>query len=148
MKYLRYILIILTPLLLASCQNEGPIGDMYGTWRVEKYIVNGKETTIRYNTSFSFQGQVVEAIAVIDNYGTNWQRFGSWERNDNIIKLNFTHHDNSTSQGNGIYSAPEWLGMTSVEVMAMDCVSDGKKMEWKWSAPDGSQCVYTLHKTW
>lgn len=146
---LLYIVAFATLLICGGCQNDGNIGDLFGTWRVDSYERDGAQVEIRGGATFSFQNSVVNAVLTVDDYGTNWSRFGSWEQpDDKTMRLDFTHHDDNTAVGTGIYAAPEWLGMTSAEVMTMDCTLKGDDMTWTWTALDGARCVYKLHKTW
>ncbi len=147
MKRLILILPILIAVMLSSCQNDGHIGDIFGTWRVESYTRDGAEMKFG-PTTFSFQNNIVNCVYNVDEYETSWSRFGTWMHTGNQFDLNFTHHDDNTPQGSGIYEAPEWLGMTSVEVMSMTITLKSDIMTWTWHAPDGAVCVYRLHKTW
>lgn len=147
MKRLTLILPLLIAMLLSSCQNDGYIGEIFGTWRVESYTRDGVEMKIG-PTTFSFQNNIVNCVLNVDEYGTSWGRFGTWTLTDRQFELNFTHHDDNTPQGSGIYEAPEWLGMISDEVMNMKITLNKDKMIWMWNAPDGAICVYQLHKTW
>lgn len=147
MKRLIYILPLLLAIVLQSCQNDGHIGDIFGTWRVESYTRDGAEMEFG-PTTFSFQNNIVDCVLLIDDYGTSWNRFGTWKREGDDFELNFTHSDNGTSQGCGIYEAPGWLGMTSAEVMIMTVSLKGDKMSWTWHDPAGALCIYRLHKTW
>lgn len=147
MKIIRFGLIMVMTLMIAACQNDGHIGELFGTWRVESYTLDGYEMPLVGASSFSFQGEVVEIVYVPDNYGTNWRRVGTWRREGDLMQLNFTYHDDNNATGEGIYKAPEWLGMTSDEIMDMICTIDGKKMVWRRVTPSATYC-YTLHKTW
>lgn len=147
MKRLIYIIPLLLALLLPSCQNDGHIGDIFGTWRVESYTRDG--AAVEFGpTTFSFQNNIVNCVLLVDDHGTSWSRFGTWTRDGDRFGLNFTHHDGNTPQGSGIYQAPGWLGMTSAEVMDMTVALKGDRMTWTWHDPEGTVCVYRLHKTW
>ncbi len=133
--------------MLTSCQNDGPIGAFFGTWAVEAYFIDDVEELTPEGCTFSFQGGVVEADKLNDEYGTNFQRFGSWSETPGHIVLNFTHSDSQYQQGQGRYKAPEWLDMTSAVPMEMDCHIDGRRMEWTWTY-EGVTRKYILRKTW
>lgn len=149
MKRIIYTLLVLVAAIgFSSCQNDGHIGALFGTWRVESYSLNGETVDIKWPTTFSFEGEVVQAAANIDSYGTTWQRFGSWAESDGVLTLNFTHSDGNTPQGTGIYAAPEWLGMTSRYAMEMQSVISGKNMSLSWTDRESNVHKYTLHKTW
>lgn len=147
MKKAVYLIIILACTALTSCQNDGPIGVMFGTWAVDEYYINDIEQPAPKGCTFSFQGGVVEAVKVVDDYATNYQRFGSWSQTPGYITLNFTHSDSQYDVGEGRYKAPEWLGMTSAQPMVMDCHIDGRHMEWIWHDVNVTR-RYKLRKTW
>ena len=67
----------LLALILGACQNNGDIGRMFGTWRIDSYLVDGEETDSITadghkipvsNVTFSFQNDIVNAVTVLDNY--------------------------------------------------------------------------------
>lgn len=146
-RTLIYMMAAIT-LLISSCQNDGHIGPLFGTWRVDSYTRDGVEVTMDYATTFSFQNNIVEVNRLLDNLGDYTRGTGTWSEDGNYLILDFTHYDSDTPAGTGIYSAPSWLGMTSSEVMKMVRIIDGRNMTWTWTAPDGAVCVYHLHKTW
>lgn len=148
MKHILNITItILLALVASSCQNDGYIGDIFGTWKVESVSLDGQPAALRFPTTFSFQNSVVEVVALTDDYMGNSQRFGSWERNAESITLNFTHHDDSRPAGTSIYEAPAWLGMSSDTKIQMTCTISGRSMDWTWHSPAGVY-NYKLVKAW
>ncbi len=145
----RYFIVIIA-LFLASCQNNGNIGDLFGTWRVDEYTVDGVIQTNKVKqTTFSFQSGVVYVAVLLNEYQQHIARYGTWVDNGDTFILNFTHFDDSTPQGTDIYAVPEWLGMTSEEVIIMKVDKHtSSDMEWSWIDDKGVTRIYKLHKTW
>lgn len=150
-KTLSYIASVLFMLSLASCQNNGHIGWIFGVWRVAEYSIDGQPQTssLQSSTTFAFQNNIVNVVAYIDDYNTDISRYGTWQQDGDEFTFNFTHHDDSTGQGEGVYAAPEWLGMTSAEPMRMHVISQtDDKFSLEWTDADGSRIIYKFEKTW
>ncbi|MGN0223591.1 MAG: hypothetical protein ACI4AM_06160 [Muribaculaceae bacterium] len=150
MKRLTYILIILTAALATACQNNGDIGDLYGSWRVDSYTIDGNLQEGRpTQTVFSFQSTVVNVSLITDEYGGYWQRFGTWSETDTEFIFDFTHHDNKNAPGTGMYEAPEWLNFTSDAPMVLHKDQrSSREMTLSFSDLQGRRHVYVLKKTW
>lgn len=150
MKRLTYILIILTAALATACQNNGDIGDLYGSWRLDSYTIDGNLQEGRpTQTVFSFQSTVVNVSLITDEYGGAWQRFGTWSETDSEFIIDFTHHDNSNAPGTGTYQAPEWLNFNSDAPMVLHKYQrSSREMTLSFSDLQGRRHVYILKKTW
>lgn len=144
------LMAVIVMLLTAACQNNGDIGDLYGTWRVDRYTADG-EVVHGYadQTVFSFQSSVICIVHLTDDYGSNDRNYGTWSEDGATLTLNFTHSDDENAPGTGVYRAPEWLGMTSDEPMVMDVSArSGSDMTLTWVSPLGVKNEYKLHKIW
>ncbi len=151
MKKILSLIVAIMALISTGCQNDGDIGFMFGTWRVESYTADGTAVSLeRYPTTFSFQGSVVKVQVIEDEYGSNNATYGNWSRDESAgtVTLNFGNSDDKYGPGEGPYAAPEYLGMTSAAPMVMQLAHDGRTMTWTWHAPDGVVRIYKLHKTW
>ncbi len=150
-KYFIYPLLTLMLAMLAGCQNNGHIGWIFGVWRVAEFSVDGEAQTgpLIGSTTFAFQNNVVEAVAILDEYNSTYETFGTWEEDGDVFIIDFTHGDDNTAPGTGQYAAPWWLGMTSDEPMVME-LSDrkGDAFTLTWQTPDGKKNVYKFRKTW
>lgn len=157
-KFLSIVLTAVMLLAAGSCQNDGNIGRLFGTWCLNYYSVNGERvetiTVAEYtipvdNITFSFQNNIVNVITVYDNYQTYYSSFGTWSEEGDVFTLDFTHKDADTEDGKGRYQAPVWIGMISDTKMEMN-VSDSKSRSFTltWTDPQGNVMVYKLHKTW
>ena len=150
MKRLPHILIILAAVLTSACQNNGDIGDLFGSWRVDSYTIDGQLQEGRpTQTVFSFQSITVNVSLITDEYGGAWQRFGTWTETDSEFIFDFTHHDNNNAPGTGMYQAPEWLNFTSDSPMVLHKDQrSSRDMTLSFSDLDGRRHVYVLKKTW
>lgn len=148
MKKFLYLLIL--SLFTVACENNGPIGWVYGVWRFDSVTVDGAPRAPEsYNTStMSFQGPVVAVVRVLDEYQTASTCYGQWSESGDILTISYKNHDDATAEGTGDYFAPEWLGFISTEPMEMH-VSDrtSRDATLTWKAPDGKNWVYKIHKT-
>lgn len=150
MKKIYIYLFAALALVVTSCQNNGDIGDYFGTWRVESYFVDGVSVTDNVtNTTFSFQASVVHVTLTTDEFMSQQQCFGSWSEEGDRLTLNFANGDDSNPVGTNFYHAPAWLGMTSDAPMSL-IVSErsGSKMTWTYTTDSGTKHIYKLKKTW
>lgn len=148
-RYIRLLTVaVIICMLGSSCRNDGNIGPLFGTWRVESAVKEPGISLDCEGTTFSFQGHVVEVVRLLDDMGSHMPSYGNYVHDGNAITLNFTHYDDGLEQGTSFYAAPTWLEMTSARPMNMQCTIDGRKMTWVWNSPDGSTYTYKLHKTW
>lgn len=147
MKLIKFMLLAV---ICMSCQHNGNIGFLYGTWRVESYECDGTPVEDPgHTTFFGFQGGIVCATIVSDAYGDHSRNYGTWSDDGDTFTLDFTHSDSSTPPGGDGYTPPAWLGMTSLYPMEMSVTGrDTDNMTWRWVSDDGKIHIYKLHKTW
>lgn len=145
-------------LAFTGCQNNGNIGRLFGTWRLDAYMVNGqsvdtiiveRDTVSVNNVTFSFQSEVVNVSILLDKYLSAWSTFGTWSEEGDSFTFNFTHSDPYNALGTGSYSAPVFIGMESNSIMTMK-VTDSKRDSFtlNWTDSEGNSKIYKLHKTW
>lgn len=139
-----YIIIVLVGLLCSGCQNNGNIGTMFGSWRLDEMTVNGdvgigQEIT---NTVFSFQNNIVAVTSQYDDYMSNLEVYGTWLwYNEDTLMFSFQNYENPANN-----VAPYWIGFTTDEVMTMrvtDRTSRTMTLHWEY---DGNEYVYKLKK--
>lgn len=152
-KTTKGILLACALTLLCGCQNDARIGWIFGVWGLESCTLDGErqEGYIYDTTTFAFQANVIRINCIEDEYLSGQEHYGTWVKQDDdrILTFDFGHHDDDHQPGAGIYSAPQWLSMTSAEPMTMS-ISDRSsgRMTLTWLRPDGSTAVYRLKKTW
>ncbi len=109
MKFRITSLIISLLFLIGCTRNDGDIGDLFGRWRLESLTVDGiqeelyDEETLLY--SWSFQSSLL-FIQVIQPYYSYYNVKGTWEREDNILRINFGY---TGDDGEMYYAPPENL---------------------------------------
>lgn len=133
-------------MFLSGCQNNGDIGYLFGTWRIDSFTSDGVDRPEdAKSTLISFQNDIVMVQHILDDEGSYVNYYGTWEETGDVMRINFMHREDY-----GQVPVPEWLGWTDSEIMDMKVTDrkDGRAMTWTWTAPDGTVNVYRLHKTW
>lgn len=141
----RIIIAIALAAVSYGCQNNGDIGYLFGTWRIDSLTADGEEQPeAAEQTLISFQNDIIMVQQITDDDGSYTNYFGTWAEDGDRMTINFTHHQDS-----GPFPAPIWLGWTADEPMVMQ-VSDrhSRSVTWTYMSPDGIEYVYNLHKTW
>lgn len=149
--FIKLSVLFLTLLFFSDCQNNGYIGYKFGVWRIDSYIADGQLITdeLVSNTTIAFQGEVINVVALNDEYMGSFDQYGSWSEDGNTLYLNFTHSDNNRPVGSDFYSAPFWLGWTSSQIMTFEVEKHSSRdMTWRYVSPEGVLNIYKLHKTW
>lgn len=120
-----------------SCQNDGYIGNLFGTWGFDSISVNGEPLEdYEEGMMISFQGDMLK----FDNAYTHYSTFGIWEKTDKILKLTIKESYN-------IGGFPPQFSNEKFGTMTLTIVSDSsRKMVWERIADDGAVWRYTLRK--
>lgn len=147
-----YKSIILTVVLLClgSCtQNDGHIGDLFGSWALREMKCNGKELAELPRAVISFQNEIVRNTLYYGDREVK-QTVGSWKQEGDIVYFNYTHSDDgSDGPGQGYYSAPTWLGFeTNTITEARVSRLDGGHFNFSIKNSDGSEYSYKFDRTW
>lgn len=147
---LRILLTALTAILAGACtHNNGDIGPLFGTWALDAMLIDGQEAVLPdADTFMQFQNRVV-MVKLIDSRATTLSyNVGSWQREADVLELDFNHRQDGVEPGTGIYQAPEWLhfvdrGTTVLQILSLK--SGGMRL--KQLTPEGPTIVYDFHKT-
>ena len=99
-------------------------------------------------TTVAFQNNITRFIYHTDEL-TYTERYGTWQRADNILSLDFNHGDDTFAPGTGKYQAPEWLDMPAKSVVDVTIseLSSGH-MIWVYTDPQGRVIIYKFERTW
>lgn len=149
-RILLPVLIFISLIFSGCTQNNGNVGDLFGSWVLDSMTVDGQTAELpdAFYTTWSFQGEILMVTAV-DQYHSVDKHYGTFIHSSRILKLDFVHHSDAIPEGTGIYSAPEWLGFPAAGVfeLTVDDLS-GKHMVLSWTAPSGKSYIYKFSKTW
>lgn len=136
---------------LVACQNNGDIGDFYGTWSVSELTVDGEPDSefAQDSTFFNFQNNIISVERLLDEYGDLERYVGTWSEVGNSLLLDFTHYDNDHAPGQGIYHAPEWLYLPENSIAELEFIErKSRSMTLRYITDEGKEIVYALKKTW
>lgn len=136
---------VLLAIAAAGCQNNGDIGYLFGTWRIDSFTSDGVERPeAAARTLISFQNDIIMVQELEDEHGTYTNHFGTWSEDGDKMTIDFTHSGETAA-----YSAPAWLGWTSEAPMTMQVSGAGSRdVTWTYVSAEGVTNVYKLHKTW
>lgn len=135
-------------LLLSGCtRNNGDIGDLFGTWRIENLTQNGDELDLYSGLTrvytWAFQSHIIRIQDIRDNMD-HGNYYGTWVREDNTLMLDFTHKDD-----NGVdeYTPPSPLHLVAHGITRLTIEKlTSKNMIVSYRNDDGNLYVYTLRK--
>lgn len=141
--------------VLTSCQNNGHIGNLFGTWALREMSVDNVPDAAfdPETTAWSFQNDIIN-ISLLGEHHSKTTRMGTWTRVEDEgsewLLLDYTHKADGIEAGTMIYRAPEWLGWPENSVIRLRYLEDSsRKMILEWQNPDnGKTYTYTLRKTW
>ena len=126
---------------------DGDIGSLFGSWHIEKIIVDGEEEA-DYDGSLavSFQGEICNVAYLSYDYDRyDLESYGTWSRSDNRLTITLGYQNRDTSLFNPFPPAmcfPD--GERSVTVDIMD--DDGRHMKWRYVTDEGTTVDYILRK--
>lgn len=142
---------LLATVVMTSCtQNDGRIGELFGTWALESVVdCDGVELPLPDNELFwSFQSSVV-CFKVVYPYHIRVDYWGSWERNGSLLMFDFENSDDMTATGGDLYSVPTGYYFAEGEQHLQFAVRrlDNSRMELLYEAEDGAPLTYLFYKT-
>lgn len=151
MARIKILIVALLALAAAGCtQNNGRIGRLFGSWVLEKALINGQDIDLPAGTEtyFSFQADVVRVTLEEDHYAAQ-SRLGTFRMlSEEVLQLNFDHSDDTTPSGSGAYAAPEWLGFPAKGVFNLQATGSGDLLKLLYNREPDVTLVYYLTKTW
>ncbi|MCM1505013.1 MAG: lipocalin-like domain-containing protein [Muribaculum sp.] len=149
---IRHILICtiiaITAIFTIGCtHNNGDIGPYFGTWKLLDIEVDGLPLEeYKENIFWQFQSDVFCMRGVLPHHDTD-VRWGSWEEaSDDILILNFSHHDDSHETGSTMYSPLPLTGLEAT-VNRLDILYvSNSKMTLTYRTSKGAVYCYRLKK--
>lgn len=138
---------------LAGCtHNNGDIGDLFGTWKLEKMMVDGEiDTDYADNIVWKFQSSIIEMQQVDDVHHEAFNAFGTWSRPaDGVLKLDFTHTDTANPEpGADKYSPLGPTRLPRAQVIDLDVLElNGSKMRLRYIDAAASTTIEYYFKKW
>lgn len=140
-------------LALAGCtHNNGDIGDLFGTWKLEKMMIDGDiDTDYDGDIVWKFQSSIIEMQQVDGIYHETFNSFGTWTRPaDGVLKLDFTHTDTDhPSPGFDKYSPLQSTRLPRAQVIELDVLElNGSKMRLRYIDASASMTIEYYFKKW
>lgn len=122
--------------LVCCTHNNGDIGDLFGTWKLEKITIDGEiDRGYGDNILWKFQSSIIEMQQVNDALHETFKSHGSWSRPEaGVLVLDFTHIDNDNPEpGSEVYSPLPATHLPSACKINMDLLQlDGSKMKLRY----------------
>lgn len=150
-KLLFYIAVIAAVATLGGCTtNNGDIGLLFGTWRVESVTAGGVEVNLEADSvesySLVFQNRIVRVIEVRTHHDHEYYT-GTFTHIGNDLALDFSHSDKLN--GTTIYTPPSVLcfephGVTNLTITELT----KRRMEAFRVGPSGVTYKYKFYKSY
>ncbi len=136
--------------LVTGCtRNNGDIGVLFGRWRVESLLADGQPVQLYSDDvllyTWSFQSSLM-FITVVEPYNDYYNIKGTWSRDGDELKLNFSYTGND---GPVYYDPPENLHLVKGGVTDLNIIRlTSGEMELERVSPDGVRYLYYLKKAY
>ncbi len=148
-RYIRLFILCLC-LTAFSCQNEGYIGKLFGSWVLEEMTVDDVVIPLPSEAEaalLSMHGRF--ALFALD-YGMQQDThvFATWTREGDLLVFDFAHSDYGNEPGTGSYTPPSWLGFNRLQEPVTITRLDRNHFDFVRVADDGSIYYYKFKHTW
>lgn len=145
-------LIILTFSFNACTHNNGNIGELFGTWKLQSISIDGEtDTSYICNVLWKFQSSVMCMVRANDDTHNKFESWGTWSyaNDDTQLELNFTHTDNDNpNQGSMKYSPLPETYLPKATISTLDITMlNGSEMILVYHSIDGKEYRYKF-KRW
>lgn len=142
-------LIIISLLCLGCTHNNGDIGPLFGTWVLDGMTVDGDKQDIGPDDTFmQFQGKIVMTKLIDERHTMLVYSVGTWERDGDVMELDYTHYDDNNEPGTGIYRAPTWLLLETDAINSLQILSlNNRHMTLQHTTAEGAIATYNFRKT-
>ena len=150
----RIIALLFIALSLNACtHNNGDIGALFGTWKLESITADNEIDSVYAeadNIIWKFQSSVMSMIRANDSTHNRLETWGSWSyaNDDTQLLLDFTHTDSyNPKPGSTKYSPLPELHMPKASTFYVDIIKlNGKEMTLRYNATDGKEYIYKFKK--
>lgn len=124
MKSILYTIAFFALTLFSSCtHNNGDIGELFGTWKLQSITINNEiDTTYQNDIFWKYQASVTSMIKVNDDTHDFSDVWGTWRyvNDGSAIEFDYTHSDNDNIQGSFKYSPLPETHLPSNSIFIMD----------------------------
>ncbi len=154
MKKLSHLILIIALCISfnACTHNNGYIGDLFGTWKLQSITIDGEnDSTYQNNVFWKFQASVMCMIRANDETHNRNEGWGSWEyaNDETQLIINFTHTDNGNPNiGSNKYSPLPETYIPKATISTLDIIElNNSKLTLKYISEDGKEYIYKF-KRW
>lgn len=132
--------------------NNGDIGDLFGTWKLEEITVDGQaDGAYGDNIVWKFQSSIIEMQQVNEALHETLNSFGTWSRpQDGVMRLDFTHTDNDNPEPGSLgYSPLPATHLPAGCVINLDVLQlNGSKMRLRYIDEASAEVYEYYFKKW
>lgn len=154
MKKLSHLILIIALCISfnACTHNNGDIGNLFGTWKLQSITINGEiDSTYQNNVLWKFQATVMSMIRANDVTHERQEGWGSWEyaNDETQLVVNFTHTDDyNPKTGSSKYSPLPETYIPKASISTLDIIElNNSKLTLKYISEDGKEYIYKF-KRW
>ncbi len=142
-KLLAYIIFLVA---LSGCtHNNGDIGDLFGTWRLDRIVTTADDGSVASeevtDVFWAFQNRIIMMERVLPYHETT-KRYGTWSRQaegaaDDVLLLSFGHSDDNREPGTSIYRVLSGIYLPDAEHITLRVRRlDGSQMTLEYQDPE------------
>lgn len=141
-------LIFLSYIFLSGCtRNNGDIGPWFGSWLLYEIDVdNTPDKSFSGNVVWAFQSSVIK-ITVVNSYHQTDEYWGTWEDNNGVLTLNYTHSNAETAPGTNEYGFPPNIFFPTCGIIKLQILEQkNNRLILNYTKTDGIKIIYRLQK--
>ena len=148
----RFIVLLIIALTFNACtHNNGDIGELFGTWKLQSITIDGEiDSSYDNNVLWKFQSSIMSMIRANDSTHNRLETWGTWSyaNDDTQLELNFTHTDNDNPKpGSTKYSPLPETYLPKATIFTLDIIKlNNNEMILVYHSIDGKEYRYKFKK--
>ena len=148
----RFIVLLIIALTFNACtHNNGDIGELFGTWKLQSITIEGEiDSSYDNNVLWKFQSSIMSMIRANDSTHNRLETWGTWSyaNDDTQLELNFTHTDNDNPKpGSTKYSPLPETYLPKATISTLDIIKlNNSEMILLYHSIDGKEYRYKFKK--
>lgn len=148
----RFIVLLIIALTFNACtHNNGDIGELFGTWKLQSITIDGEiDSSYDNNVLWKFQSSIMSMIRANDSTHNRLETWGTWSyaNDDTQLELNFTHTDNDNPKpGSTKYSPLPETYLPKATIFTLDIIKlNNSEMILVYHSIDGKEYRYKFKK--